>query len=293
MKGGPTREGRVAVRALRLPGGRPPLFLISAPGVNALGYVALARCLDPAESVFSVQAHGREYPARRDYTPDECAALAATYLAAVRARQPVGPYFFAGMCDGAHIAFEMARRLLAQGEEVALLAVIDTWPVENSSYYPLVVVESLRRRARVLSGRQRVAWAARALGQRVRRLGRALRARLPGGGPLVPAPAAVPGDRARWRSRVWPGPGFVPPRYGGRLTVLRVSKQPYWRLRDPSLGWAARAAEVDVRVIPGDHANLLRAPHVAVVARTLGSCLAAARLRAGTGVVEAALPRPA
>ncbi|APR75434.1 Siderophore biosynthesis non-ribosomal peptide synthetase [Minicystis rosea] len=281
---------RIAVRPLRRPGRHAPLFLVSAPGVNALGYVALARCLDPAETVMSVQAHGAGYPPRRDYSPEECAALAAAYLAAVRARQPVGPYHFAGMCDGAHIAFEMARRLEAQGEEVALLGIIDTWPVENSSHYPLVMIESMRKQLAPLDGGERLAWIARGVSTRIRGLGRALRTRLPGNDTAERRPS----PRELWRARVWPGESFVPPRYGGRITVLRVRRQPYFRLRDPSLGWASRSTyPVDIHLVPGDHANLLRPPHVAALACALGACLAAARARSSAAFTDHGVPRRA
>lgn len=276
----------VAVRPLRRPGGMTPLFLIAAPDVNALGYVGLARCLGPAESPCSVQGRGDGAAAStpRDLSPAECAARAGEYLAAVRARQPRGPYFLAGMCDGAHLAFAMARQLEAAGERVALLAILDTWPVENSSHHALVVLDGLRRKLAPLGPRERLAW----MGDRLRRglaaAGQRVSARLRGQ-PPAPAP---PTARDRWKARVWPGPGFVPPRYGGRITVLRVRQQAYYRVADPTLGWAARSAlPVDLRFIPGAHGTLLRPPHVAVVARALEACLAEARAQAP------ALPRSA
>jgi thioesterase domain-containing protein len=51
--------------------------------------------------------------------------MAATYLAAVRAVQPSGPYRLLGYSMGGKIAHEMARRLREAGEEVELLAILD------------------------------------------------------------------------------------------------------------------------------------------------------------------------
>lgn len=263
-----TAEDRVAVIPLRRPGGRPPLFFICAPDVNALGLVALARRLDPAESPCAVQARRTGWTRSHDLTPEEVEALASSYLSAVRARQPSGPYTLASMCEGAHIAFVMARRLSAMGERVALLAVLDTWPVENTSRYPLVVLASLGKKLRPLDTRARIAWLARAgMGA-----ARSILRRLTGA-----QAAGDPSARARWRARVWPGRGFTPPRYNGTITVLRVRRQPSYRVRDRALGWGAWCAEVRVHDVPGDHATLLREPHVAAVARTLAACLAGAR----------------
>lgn len=245
---------------LRRPGGRAPLLLISAPEVNALGYVALARRLDPAESPISVETRRTGAGPRQDeYSPAEMAELSARYLAAVRAAYPEGPYLLAGMCDGAHLAFEMARDLCAQGARVALLALLDTWPVENSAHYPLVVLEALRARHARLSRQGRLTAALGVAAAALRRLG----------------PSSV--EQRRWRARVFPGKGFRPPVYEGRITVIRAAHQAYYRLRDETLGWGARSRlPVEVCEVPGDHAGLLRLPAVAEVARVIQARLDAA-----------------
>ena len=264
-------RGPVAVRPLRKPGSLPPLFLVAAPGVNALGYVALARHLRPEESPFAVEGRGSP-PAGREYEPAEIATLASDYLAAIRERQPEGPYFFAGMCDGAHVAFEMARRIVASGERVGMLAMLDTWPVENSSRRALVMVEALRKRVARLPSGQRMDWVRRA----AVRVARALGGRLAGRTPEARSP-----ELQRWQARAWPGPSFVPPVYEGRITVVRTQRQAYFRVRDRSLGWASRCREVDVRVVPGRHERLLRRPFVVAVAGALEEALAEARSLAG------------
>jgi amino acid adenylation domain-containing protein len=51
---------------------------------------------------------------------------AAAYVARIRAMRKEGPYLIAGECIGGVVAFEMARQLLQQGEDVALL-MMDSW----------------------------------------------------------------------------------------------------------------------------------------------------------------------
>ena len=105
----------------------------------------------------------------------------------------------------------------------------------------------------------------------------------------VGAPASRPQPRGRsrsapaawrrpsvdpWQARLYPARGFVPAKVSAPITVLRTKKQPYWRIRDDELGWSDRTTGgVDVHVVPGEHANLLREPHVADIARVLDACL--------------------
>ncbi|MBN3896548.1 MAG: amino acid adenylation domain-containing protein [Nostoc sp. NOS(2021)] len=52
--------------------------------------------------------------------------MANHYIEALRRVQPKGPYFLGGWSFGGWVAFEMAQQLQKSGEEVALLAVLDT-----------------------------------------------------------------------------------------------------------------------------------------------------------------------
>jgi thioesterase domain-containing protein len=50
--------------------------------------------------------------------------VATAHIKALRAMQPEGPYLLGGFCNGALLAYEMARQLQASGQRVALLALI-------------------------------------------------------------------------------------------------------------------------------------------------------------------------
>jgi thioesterase domain-containing protein len=52
--------------------------------------------------------------------------MVASYAAAIRAAQPAGPYRLAGWSMGGLVAYEIARQFEEHGEEVALLALLDT-----------------------------------------------------------------------------------------------------------------------------------------------------------------------
>ena len=229
---------------------KKPLFCVSAPNVNALGYVSLARALGPEQTTFGLQA---QYPedAESEHSQFVVENVAAEYLQALQAEQPHGPYQLIGMCRGAHIAYEMACRLQAQGETVSLLGVLDTFVMENTYNY---------------------FWY---LEHYVRRLQFWLR---------LPAKGKINFINSQWRKVVsnrrspesalhrvyFPGPEFEPKTYAGRVLVLRVVKQPRNRISSKDLGWSRLArGGVDVRMISGTHETLLRDPHVRALAGEL------------------------
>ena len=51
--------------------------------------------------------------------------MAAWYIQALQPCSPTGPYLLGGWSMGGVVAFEMAQQLHAQGQRVALLALLD------------------------------------------------------------------------------------------------------------------------------------------------------------------------
>lgn len=79
----------------------------------------------PRTGLYGLQTRGLLEPER---LPTSIAEMAAAYLTHVRAVQPTGPYRLLGWSFGGLVAHEMAVRLRAAGEEVALLALLDSYP---------------------------------------------------------------------------------------------------------------------------------------------------------------------
>ncbi|MEN3329445.1 MAG: hypothetical protein V7638_4252 [Acidobacteriota bacterium] len=228
-------------------GSTAPLVCVSMPNVNALGYRSLARYLGNDQPVFGLQA---QYPEdlEGEHSQDAVDSIAAEYLKALRAVQPTGPYQFVGLCRGAHIAFEMARRLEREGEKIAFLGIIDTWVMENTyNYFWQVEYYARRFVSRTLLGIKN----------------------------KLNFVSAESGESKQKPIKVYfPGRDYVPTRYGGRISVLRARRQPRNRIRDLNLGWGKLAGGgVDVHFIPGDHGNVLKEPHVQGLAAELKKCL--------------------
>jgi thioesterase domain-containing protein len=103
------------------PDGRT-LYLIQPAGGTVFSYAALAAALDPALTVYGVRASGLE--PGEPVLPD-VEAIAARYLEEIRGVQPRGPYLLGGHSAGGVIAFELARRMIAAGEAVDALLLLD------------------------------------------------------------------------------------------------------------------------------------------------------------------------
>ncbi|MFH8407132.1 non-ribosomal peptide synthase/polyketide synthase [Streptomyces sp. NPDC018019] len=111
---------------LRPRGSRPPLFCVHPASGIGWPYAGLLRHLDD-RPVYGLQARGLTEPGARPATID---AMAADYLERIRTVQPAGPYHLLGWSFGGAVAHAMATRLQRQGEKVALLALLDTAPLQ-------------------------------------------------------------------------------------------------------------------------------------------------------------------
>jgi thioesterase domain-containing protein len=119
-------SSRVVASDLLVPlhphGTREPLFLIHPVGGNTLCYVELAKSLACDRPVYGLQA------AAFAGVPElhTISAMAEAYVSRIRTVQPHGPYYLGGWSLGGIIAYEIAARLRAQQESVALIAIIDS-----------------------------------------------------------------------------------------------------------------------------------------------------------------------
>jgi thioesterase domain-containing protein len=269
-------------------GSKPPFFCVHAVGGNVLEYYALAQHLGADQPFYGLQSRGldgKQSPHKR------ISDMAAHYLKEIREFQPAGPYFIGGRSLGGMIAFEMACQLREQGEEVGLLALLDTYPAGYIKLLP--DAGSLRTRLERF---------ARRVGSHV--------ANVRGGSLRETISYAI--DKARYapiklKRQVWrviyrsyrnlgrdlpralcdvqefnwlAAREFVPQVYGGPVTLFWASSD----LRasyDLVTGWRQLAAGgMEVEEIPGTHLNMVEEPYVRDVALKLKECLERAQSQA-------------
>jgi len=101
---------------------KPAVFGVHGGAGTVLFYSALARRLGPERPFYALHAQGLF---GHDPVHKSVPEMADAYLRQARDIQPQGPYTLLGYCFGGHVAFEMARRLRAAGEEVTLVGMIN------------------------------------------------------------------------------------------------------------------------------------------------------------------------
>lgn len=270
----------VALTAGRQSGHRRPFFCVHPSGGNVLCYVELARRLGPEQPFYGLQAPGLIGEAARSET---VTTLAERYLEEVKVVQPSGPYRLGGWSMGGVVAYEMARRLRADGEDVSTLAIIDTVaPGGNADQGKAPDDASL------------AAWFARDLGGL---LGQDTQA-APDADDLRPLDPAVRLERivawAHGAGALGPDVGEVeverlwrifrtnframldhsPAPWDGPLMVLQA-REGLAAAAGGDLGWERLAPQADVHAIEGDHYSIMAWPAVAVVAAALADALGA------------------
>ncbi|MFH8408915.1 amino acid adenylation domain-containing protein [Streptomyces sp. NPDC018019] len=121
------------VLPLRSTGDLPPLFCVHGGMGFALPYLGLTGHIDERHPVYGLQASGLSGTGP---LPGSIAEVAAEYVERVRAIQPAGPYHLLGWSYGGIVAHEMAVQLEAAGENVALLANLDSYPAGPADPVP-------------------------------------------------------------------------------------------------------------------------------------------------------------
>lgn len=100
----------------------PDAFWFHPSGGNVLCYQDLANSLRGRFNLIGVQA--AKGAAQSQFSDFD--AMLHTYLAAIRQRQPQGPYYLGGWSMGGVIAYAAAEALLQQGQKVVALWLLDS-----------------------------------------------------------------------------------------------------------------------------------------------------------------------
>jgi amino acid adenylation domain-containing protein len=238
---------------------RLPFFAIVPPGEESIGYAMLARHMGPKQTVYKIQGHAPIIDGKRPYSGQEMQHLTHEYIAAMRTVQPRGPYCLGGLCDGTHIAEQIVLSLEAQGEEVGLFAIFDTWVLQHSQRRWLWKVYYYGERLRELcklNFTDRLAAAKEILNDKIQAL------------------AGKKSARTDWPQTYWPE-DFVPPRFRAPVILFRRPKQPFYYIKDSQLGWGARTTSVvEIHEVDFHHLEVLREPQVRIFGEELAECIA-------------------
>lgn len=104
---------------------QPPLFVTHGLGGSVIDFFQVVKNIQTEHPIHGMQAKGID---GTEEPFDRIEDMAQFYLDAIRQIQPHGPYLLAGYSLGGLVTLEMAHRLIACGEKIALLAMLDSYP---------------------------------------------------------------------------------------------------------------------------------------------------------------------
>ena len=286
--------------AIKPRGKNPPFFCVHPIFGVVFPYVELAFQIGENQPFYGLQPKGIDGESSPLTSIED---MATDYIAALRTVQPKGPYFLGGWSFGGLVAFEMAQQLLAAGDEVALLAVLDTLaPISankpsvwdgckfilttvSRSIWPFVVDYF-----RLVSAAENVQVGG--IVAKFPKLNKLLNfaANLLHGWnwkqAVMVSILSQDSKERSWRELAIPSMftvfqansqatlSYVPKVYPHRITLFRSGEQLSTSHQDPTLGWRELTTQkVEVIRVPGNHLTMLRKPCVEVLAQQLKHCL--------------------
>lgn len=259
------------ITPLRATGQQRPLFLIHPPGGIVACYRDLASGLPDDQPVYAIRARGLH---GRETLPSSIEEMAADYIGAIQEIQPQGPYVLGGWSLGGLVAYEAARQLIAAGEEVDRLVMLDTTiPEDSTDLVPLAErenvgleygIELTLRELGELDPEQQL----QMLFEHAQKLG-VLEENSP---PEVIA-QVIEDLQHLFHHHVDLSTRYRLAPLDVRCLLIRPREMPIQRNVAHDRGWGHLLSEVDVHMVPGHHHSMVQPPAVTKVATILTHAL--------------------
>jgi len=207
--------------------------------------------LGPDQPVYGLQAQGLDGKRPCHRRVEE---MAAHYIEEIRRVQPEGPYYLGGLSFGGAVAFEMARQLRAQNQEVALIALFDTFAAKYQSKLSLLI------KLLSLPTTQKINYLAHKSGE-LRSLVRD-----------IFLPRALKKVR---KANHEAAQHYVAKPYDGRVVMFRAKDKSLRGIEDPVAAWKKVVlGGFQVYEISGSHTGMMNEPLVSELAQQLAASVA-------------------
>ncbi|MFN6010474.1 MAG: non-ribosomal peptide synthetase [Microcystis sp.] len=272
-------------------GSKPPFFCVPGAGGRPFYFYHLGRYLGQDQPFYSFE--NDLYQQFGEITRIE--DIASIYLKAMQDLQPQGPYFLGGHSYGGNVAFEMAQQLVNQGQQVALLAIIDSsaptykdkqilldyidwdharWLAEVSKgieVYLDKTIDISYETLQLLTVEEQLKYALNFF---------KLANMLPPNAETRQLEKIVQAYKTSCLCLI----DYLPKQiYPGKITIIRAGEEladdPNKDLiagdcEDSSLGWSEFSTEpVEIHFVLGNHVSIMVEPHVQILAEELKVCL--------------------
>jgi thioesterase domain-containing protein len=236
-------------------GSEEPAIIIAHGLGGRASFAQLAKHIGTRNPVYGIQAKGVD---GLQEPLDRIEDMSGFYLDALKQLQPQGPYILIGYSFGGLVALEMAQQLIEEGETIALLMLVDTYPHPRHLAPGQRLKLFVKRFAGHISSMKQAP-----LRRSLWRFVNALQRRLPTAksDSRPPAPGISPLSLVLTTTRVKKSDlvamrRYQPRFYRGKITYVRPETNSYLPA-DPTAIWEKLAAEFEIETVPGDHLGMI------------------------------------
>ena len=259
----------------------PPLYFIHVLGTGLKFCKPIVKYLASDLPVYGLSIQLLD---QQSHVENRIEDWARFYNLQVKQIQPSGPYMFVGFSNGGLIAFEMAKQMRDSGEDVRLVAILDTMLPKTFNKTGVVrkVKEQYKKWQRqgtyyfIRQGVQRFyyVWREKITHWYFRKILRNYEVKGRSGEMTIDLKEYV-----TWSENHEASIRYNPEPYAGKVILFKSDQtlQEVDNIKDPQLGWGEVAlGGVEIINCPGDHVSMLTDPHVETVANKLRQAIAGA-----------------
>ena len=267
------KTGNVLV-PIRPDGTRPPFFCVHPIGGNVMCYAELARHLSNNQPFYGIEASS---PAVENESMER---MAARYVNALLTVHQQGPFLLGGWSMGGMVAYEMAQQLLRQGNDVGLLVLLDSFPLDprenDRSMNEKQMLEMFIEDMAALSGQKTASLTEAGKSASIDEHLALSMVEVKKAG-IVSEDIDLAKFSQLWRqyrNNYQALVHYEPQKYKGKITLIMTADQRSQEQRIPIKSWGPLAGGgLTIDVLPGDHYTLLRHPNVRAAAAKLEAFL--------------------
>lgn len=258
-------------------GTKPPLFCVYGHGGGIFYFGILSRTLGTDQPLYGLRLEGFGGEEWNNTVED----MATYYLREIQKIQPKGPYYLSGYCFGGMVAYEMARLLKTQGEEVGFLVLFNSPAPGSLKGWPLSCLKRRftheLRKLRILPAKEKLA----VFGHKTAGLYRLVRGSFIRAlwRNLPKASSAGPGNSSRrllsvGDLNVLAAGAYQPASYPGRIILFLTEEVGSRYAIDPERGWGDLAeGGIEIHPVAGDNVSFFHPDNVGALAEKLRFCI--------------------
>ena len=243
-------------------GDKPPVFFFPGLGMPVSSLFNLTDRLGKEHPLFGLKGVESISSPRSEISIEE---FAKQYICAINPIKAQGPLTFAGHSYGGHLALETARKLSIPGEPEPLVVIIDTYPPLHYRVIPFFMrIQLYFANYKLLDHAKKVAgyftW--KYFRRNSQHIAHSIQKQL-GGRSKTSYAAAYSAFN-----------NYKPKPYPGRVVLFKASHREWEEENYIMEAWKKYIiGDLEVRIIPGDHLNLIKDPSAIELASQLKEIL--------------------